>query len=166
MTTSHLKQLKTPDKIHETTVYRTLTKDNKQGKMRNKWSVSSNFHSLLPRKSFPNVEQEWKIKVEPALSPSWRDRAESLRKPNGGDYSGEYCQEQGFLERSWDQQVAHHVFSGVVSSRCVWGNDSRQKGSSRRGAAEMNPTRNHEIAGSIPGLPQWVKDLVLPWAVV
>ena len=25
-----------------------------------------------------------------------------------------------------------------------------------------NPTRNHEVAGLIPGLPQWVKDLVLP----
>ena len=29
--------------------------------------------------------------------------------------------------------------------------------SSRRGAAEMNSSRNHEVAGSIPGLPQWVK---------
>ena len=34
--------------------------------------------------------------------------------------------------------------------------------SSHRGAVEMNLTRNHEVAGSIPDLAQWVKDLALP----
>ena len=33
---------------------------------------------------------------------------------------------------------------------------------SHRGAMKTTPTRNHEVAGSIPGLAQRVKDLALP----
>ena len=33
--------------------------------------------------------------------------------------------------------------------------------SSYCGATETNLTRNHEVAGSIPKLAQWVKDLAL-----
>ena len=39
-------------------------------------------------------------------------------------------------------------------------------GISHHGAVETNPTRNHEVVGLIPGLTQWVKDQVLPQAMV
>ena len=39
-------------------------------------------------------------------------------------------------------------------------------GSSRSGSVVMNLTSIHEDVGWVPGLAQWVKDLVLLWAVV
>ena len=45
---------------------------------------------------------------------------------------------------------------------CATGADKKRKRrSSCRGTEETNPTRNHEVSGSIPGLTQWVKDLTL-----
>ena len=49
-------------------------------------------------------------------------------------------------------------YTEFLKSQCnCRGKELLQLGSSCRGAAETKPTRNHEVAGSIPGLTQWVK---------
>ena len=60
------------------------------------------------------------------------------------------------------------VFLFTISSAELFPNSLKtlKTGSSHRGTAESNPTRNHEVLGSIPGPDQWVKDLVLLGAVM
>ena len=51
-------------------------------------------------------------------------------------------------------------FSVAEAMKCI---DFKEEGPGAPVVAQWltNPTRNHEVVGSIPGLTQWVEDLVL-----
>ena len=54
--------------------------------------------------------------------------------------------------------------SGSVSYQAVMGQHQQElAGSSRHGTAQANLTRNCEVAGSIPGLAQQIKDPTFLW---
>ena len=60
------------------------------------------------------------------------------------------------------KQILARGQEGENSHRCSCVIIGSVNGSSRRGALETNPTRNHEVIGSIPGLAQWVENPLLP----
>ena len=50
----------------------------------------------------------------------------------------------------------------IVMEKKFQKKQKKTKRSSCRGIVEMNETRNHEVVGLIPALPQWDKDLAFP----
>ena len=58
----------------------------------------------------------------------------------------------------WAVREAGLGFQGRTGGRLK----EKVQESSCHGTAEMNLTRIHKVEGSIPGLTQWVKDLMLP----
>jgi len=62
-----------------------------------------------------------------------------------------------------ENKLEFHIISHVMKYYSSWVSfqslENVKPWSSCRDAVEGNPTGNHEVAGSIPGLARWVKDL-------